>query len=155
MARRISRRRSQPTPARPAQTAFWRHRDRQRAALETAGEALVKRHGRPMLLVPHLSTPDAIFTEERYALSALVPTEGAAGECVRRPAVPAGTPAPIIDRLNAETRKILSDQKYVALIHSMGTDVAASSPREFGDFVRDDVARWTKVIDNAGIPKIE
>jgi tripartite-type tricarboxylate transporter receptor subunit TctC len=37
----------------------------------------------------------------------------------------------------------------------MGTDVTASSPQEFGEFVHDDVARWTKVIDNAGIPRIE
>jgi tripartite-type tricarboxylate transporter receptor subunit TctC len=69
--------------------------------------------------------------------------------------VPVGTPAAVIDRLNAATRKILDDQKYVALIHTMGTDVAASTPEQFGAFVRDDVARWTKVIDNAGIPKIE
>jgi tripartite-type tricarboxylate transporter receptor subunit TctC len=68
---------------------------------------------------------------------------------------PAGTPAETIDRLNAATRKILRDQKYVALIHAMGTDVAASTPQQFGAFVRDDVARWIKVIDNAGIPKIE
>jgi tripartite-type tricarboxylate transporter receptor subunit TctC len=37
----------------------------------------------------------------------------------------------------------------------LGTDVGGSTPQEFGAFVRDDVARWTKVIDNAGIPKIE
>jgi tripartite-type tricarboxylate transporter receptor subunit TctC len=69
--------------------------------------------------------------------------------------VPAGTPNAIIDRLNAETRKIMGDQQYVSLIHAMGTDVASSSPEAFGAFVRDDVARWTKVIDSAGIPKIE
>jgi tripartite-type tricarboxylate transporter receptor subunit TctC len=69
--------------------------------------------------------------------------------------VPAGTPSAIVDRLNAETRKMLSDQKYVALIHAMGTDVTASTPQQFGAFVQDDVARWTKVIDNAGIPKID
>jgi tripartite-type tricarboxylate transporter receptor subunit TctC len=69
--------------------------------------------------------------------------------------VPAGTPAAIVDRLNSETLKIANDPQYVALIHAMGTDVASSAPDAFGNFVRDDVARWTKVIDNAGIPKIE
>jgi tripartite-type tricarboxylate transporter receptor subunit TctC len=69
--------------------------------------------------------------------------------------VPAGTPPALIDRLNSATRKIAADQKYRALIQSLGTDVASSSPEAFGVFVRDDVARWNKVIDGAGIPRIE
>jgi tripartite-type tricarboxylate transporter receptor subunit TctC len=68
---------------------------------------------------------------------------------------PAGTPRPIIDRLNAETQKLTGDKDYVALVQKMGTDVAASTPEAFGTFVRDDVARWTQVIDHAGIPKVE
>ncbi len=69
--------------------------------------------------------------------------------------VPAGTPSAIIERLNAETRRIAGDRDYVALIQSMGTDVARSSPEAFGSFVRDDVARWTDVITRRGIPRIE
>jgi tripartite-type tricarboxylate transporter receptor subunit TctC len=69
--------------------------------------------------------------------------------------VPAGTPRPIIDRLNVETRKITADKHYVDLIQSMGTNITSSSPEEFGAFVRDDIARWTKVIDHAGIQRIE
>ena len=68
---------------------------------------------------------------------------------------PAGTPRPIIDRLNAETQKLTGDKDYVALVQKMGTDVAASTPEAFGAFVREDVARWTQVIDHAGIPKVE
>ena len=68
---------------------------------------------------------------------------------------PADTPNAVIDRLNAETRKIASDPHYVDLVHNMATNVASSSPHEFGLFVRDDVARWKKVIANAGIPTIE
>lgn len=69
--------------------------------------------------------------------------------------VPAGTPAAVIDRLNAETRAIANDSHYVDLVHKMATNVATSSPQEFGAFVRDDVARWTKVIAHAGIPRIQ
>jgi tripartite-type tricarboxylate transporter receptor subunit TctC len=69
--------------------------------------------------------------------------------------VPAGTPAAIIDRLNAETRKIAGDKSYVSLIQSMGTDVASSSPEAFSKFVSNDVARWSTVITRSGIPKIE
>jgi tripartite-type tricarboxylate transporter receptor subunit TctC len=69
--------------------------------------------------------------------------------------VPAGTPRTIVDRLNAQTRKIASDAHYVDLIHKMGTNVVSSTPEQFGAFVRDDIARWTKVIDHAGIARIE
>ena len=102
-----------------------------------------------------------VTTKERSSIAPDIPTLAEAGlpgfdvSAWTGLFVPAGTPAAVIDRLNAETRKILGDQKYVALIHNMGTDVTASSPQEFGEFVRDDVARWTKVIDNAGIPRIE
>jgi tripartite-type tricarboxylate transporter receptor subunit TctC len=102
-----------------------------------------------------------VTTKERSSIAPDIPTLAEAGlpgfdvSAWTGLFLPAGTPAAVIDRLNAETRKILGDQKYVALIQGMGTDVAASSPQEFGEFVRDDVARWTKVIDNAGIPRIE
>ncbi|MFZ0838318.1 MAG: tripartite tricarboxylate transporter substrate binding protein [Xanthobacteraceae bacterium] len=68
---------------------------------------------------------------------------------------PAGTPSAIIERLNAETRKIAGEQDYVAQIQAMGTDVASSSPDAFGKFVSDDVDRWSAVIRKAGIPQIE
>ena len=69
--------------------------------------------------------------------------------------VPAGTPRGIIERLNAETLRIAGDKDYVALIQSMGTDVASSSPEEFGKFVHDDVARWSEVIRRSAIPQID
>ncbi len=68
---------------------------------------------------------------------------------------PAGTPRAVIDRLNAETQKLADEKDYVTRIHAMGTDVASSSPEAFGAFVHDDVARWTQVIEHAGIPKIQ
>jgi tripartite-type tricarboxylate transporter receptor subunit TctC len=69
--------------------------------------------------------------------------------------VPAGTPRDIIERLNAETVRIAGDKDYAAVIRSLGTDVASSSPEEFGKFVHDDVARWTEVIRRAGIPQMD
>jgi tripartite-type tricarboxylate transporter receptor subunit TctC len=69
--------------------------------------------------------------------------------------VPAGTPRGIVERLNAETVRIAGGKDYAALIESMGTDVASSSPEEFGKFVRDDVARWSEVIRRSAIPQID
>jgi tripartite-type tricarboxylate transporter receptor subunit TctC len=102
-----------------------------------------------------------VTTKERSSLAPDIPTLAESGlsdfdvSAWTGLFVPAGTPTAIVDRLNAQTRKIASDQHYVALIHSMGTDIASSSPEEFAIFVRDDIARWTRVIDNAGIPRIE
>ena len=64
--------------------------------------------------------------------------------------VPAGTPKAIVDRLNAETKRIVNDSAYVAQIKNMGTDVASSSPEAFDAFVRKDVANWTEAIQRSG-----
>jgi tripartite-type tricarboxylate transporter receptor subunit TctC len=64
--------------------------------------------------------------------------------------VPAGTPKEIVDRLNAETIRIVNDPAYVAQIKNMGTDVASSSPEAFDAFVRKDVANWTEAIQRSG-----
>jgi tripartite-type tricarboxylate transporter receptor subunit TctC len=102
-----------------------------------------------------------VTTEERSAAAPDIPTLAESGlpnfdvSAWTGLFVPAGTPAAVIDRLNAETRSIANDSQYVALVHKMGTNVASSSPQEFGAFVRDDVARWAKVIAHAGIPRIE
>jgi tripartite-type tricarboxylate transporter receptor subunit TctC len=64
--------------------------------------------------------------------------------------VPAGTPKEIVDRLNAETIRIVNDPAYVAQIKNMGTDVASSSPEAFDAFVRNDVANWTEAIQRSG-----
>jgi tripartite-type tricarboxylate transporter receptor subunit TctC len=68
---------------------------------------------------------------------------------------PAGLPRAIVDRLNSETRRIAGDRDYVALIRSMGTDVDSSSPGAFGTIVRDDIARWSEVIERSGIRRIQ
>jgi tripartite-type tricarboxylate transporter receptor subunit TctC len=103
----------------------------------------------------------AVTTKERSTVAPTIPTLAESGlpdfdvSAWTGLFVPAGTPDAVIDRLNAETRKIASDPHYVELVHKMATNVASSSPHEFGLFVRDDVARWKKVIANAGIPTIE
>src|SRR5208282_6092760 len=68
---------------------------------------------------------------------------------------PAGTPRDIIERLNAETVRIAGDKDYTDRIEALGTDVAHSTPEEFGAFVRDDVARWRDVIKRSAIPQID
>ncbi len=62
-------------------------------------------------------------------------------------AVPAGTPRPIVDKLNAEiTRIITTPEIKDRLVNQMGADVAAMPPDEFAKFVKAEFAKWTKVV---------
>ena len=60
--------------AAPAQATFWDTPARRRATVLTVADALDHRYHRPVLLTARLIAPDAIFTEDRYAL---VPLAGA------------------------------------------------------------------------------
>lgn len=70
-------------PVTPEQATFWRTHAQRRAALEAVAGTLTRRHGKPLLLAPRLTEPDAVFPEERYALThglsdlALADTEAA------------------------------------------------------------------------------
>jgi len=65
--------------------------------------------------------------------------------------VPAGTPTPIIDRLNAETVKVLSRADVKAALTAQGLEVAPSSPVQFAAHIKSEIARFTKIAKAAGI----
>ena len=67
---------------------------------------------------------------------------------------PAGTPKEIIDRVSAEAKKALADPALQAKLADQGIVAVGSSPDEFRAFVGEEIARWAKVINDAGI-KIE
>ena len=64
---------------------------------------------------------------------------------------PAATPKPIIDRLNREVVKIMNMPDIRELFSKQGVDPETNSPEQFARMIRDDYARWTKVIRAAGI----
>lgn len=64
---------------------------------------------------------------------------------------PAGTPAPIIERLNAVVRRGLDLPEAKAVMEKQGLDVTPSTPAELGALVKNDLAKWAKVIKAAGI----
>jgi tripartite-type tricarboxylate transporter receptor subunit TctC len=59
---------------------------------------------------------------------------------------PAGTPAPIIMRLNSEIVRILSVPDSRERFASMGSDVSPSSPGDFGTFIAEEIKKWSTVI---------
>ncbi len=67
---------------------------------------------------------------------------------------PAKTPKSIIARLNAAAVKGLKDPKLREKLLATGMDPQPSTPEQFADLVRSETARWRKVIEEAGIPKV-
>jgi tripartite-type tricarboxylate transporter receptor subunit TctC len=64
---------------------------------------------------------------------------------------PAGTPRPIVDRLNAEIRKVLGSPELSQVLKAQGYDAWTLDPASFASFMRDDRAKWGKVVEAAGI----
>jgi tripartite-type tricarboxylate transporter receptor subunit TctC len=66
-------------------------------------------------------------------------------------AAPAGTPRPIVQRLNAELVKILDMPDVRRTLSDQGADIKSGSPEDFGAFMREEQARWGPVVKQAGI----
>jgi tripartite-type tricarboxylate transporter receptor subunit TctC len=64
---------------------------------------------------------------------------------------PAGTPAPIVNKLNAEMKRALANAEFSKHIETIGMEPAGSTPQELREWVRSELARWTKVVRDAGI----
>ncbi|MDB5502513.1 MAG: tripartite tricarboxylate transporter family receptor [Tardiphaga sp.] len=64
---------------------------------------------------------------------------------------PAGTPKDIVDRVSAEAKKALADPELKKKLDDQGIVAVGSTPEEFRAFVVEEIARWNKVITDAGI----
>jgi tripartite-type tricarboxylate transporter receptor subunit TctC len=64
---------------------------------------------------------------------------------------PAGTPAPVIARLNAETVKVLGRADVKATLGAQGLEVASSTPEQFAEHIKSEIARFTQIAKAAGI----
>ena len=65
--------------------------------------------------------------------------------------VRAGTPKPIIAKLNAELNAALKKPDVQERMAALGLDPAGGTPEAFGAFVKEDIARWAKVIKETGV----
>ena len=65
--------------------------------------------------------------------------------------VPAKTPQEIVTRIHTEVVKILGDSELKARLGAQGIELVTNSPADFARFVREDNARWGKLIKEAGI----
>ena len=65
---------------------------------------------------------------------------------------PAGTPAPLLDKVHADLLTVLRMLEIQQRLKDLVVDVAPTSPQEFAQFMRAETARWARVIKAAGIP---
>ena len=65
--------------------------------------------------------------------------------------VPAKTPDAIVERLHRETVAVLNLSDVRAQLESNGLDPAPSSPQAFRAYIRAELAKWTKLIKDAGL----
>lgn len=96
---------------------------------------------------------------QRWAGLPDVPTvaeQGVAGYDVRSWAgllAPAGTPRPVVDRLNAETLKALQEPSVRQKLAEIGGDARGSTPDEMKTMIAAENDKWTKLVADAGIPR--
>jgi len=64
---------------------------------------------------------------------------------------PTGTPKDVIAKINAETTKLLATPEVRARIQKEGADPVASTPEQFDKRIRNEVAKWEKVVKAAGL----
>ena len=64
---------------------------------------------------------------------------------------PAGTPREIVDRLNADINKMLAGDIRPRLT-DLGLDAVGGTPEQFAAFIRQDIAKYVKIVKVAGIP---
>lgn len=65
--------------------------------------------------------------------------------------VPAGTPAPVIGKLNAAVKKAAQNSDFVKKVEQEGLVVSASEPAEFDRYVKSEEARWKKIVKENNI----
>jgi tripartite-type tricarboxylate transporter receptor subunit TctC len=68
-------------------------------------------------------------------------------------AAPAGTPVPLLDKLNADITSVLRMPEIQQRLNEMVIPPAPTTLEEFDQFIRAEVARWAQVIKDAGIPQ--
>jgi tripartite-type tricarboxylate transporter receptor subunit TctC len=99
----------------------------------------------------------ATTSEQRSDIFPNVPTfveqgfSGVVGDNWAGVLAPAATPPPAIKKFNAALVTALNDPELRERLHDIGTTPAPSSPEEFGDYLRQQIAYWSAVVRDKGL----
>jgi tripartite-type tricarboxylate transporter receptor subunit TctC len=64
---------------------------------------------------------------------------------------PAKTPRAIIDRLHGEVVRIVQSPDFKQRLIQLGSDPVGSTPEQWQQFIKDEIAKWTKIARIAGV----
>jgi len=111
-------------------------------------------------LAPHIATGKlkafAVAQSKRASIMPDVPTLTEAGMSGYDAGIwigllaPAGTPPAIIEKLSAAANDALKAEAIRAALKAQGTDPVGGTPKEFADFIRADIEKWTGVLAASG-----
>ena len=115
----------------------------------------------PTSITPHMASGRiralAVTTAKRYANLPALPTMIEEGypdfdlSAWYGVMAPAGTPAAIINRLHSEIGKILRMAEVQALLAAQGLEAQASTPAELARELKDDIIKFAKLLNDAGV----
>jgi tripartite-type tricarboxylate transporter receptor subunit TctC len=64
---------------------------------------------------------------------------------------PAGTPRPVVARLNGELGRIMHSSEMKERLDALATDPVTGTPEEFAELIRREIAKWGEVVREAGL----
>src|SRR5882757_1136661 len=114
-------------------------------------------------LAPHVAAGKlkafAVAQSQRASIMPDVPTLAEAGMSGYDAGIwigllaPAATPPEIVEKLSAAANQALSHDAVRAALKAQGTDPVGGTPKEFADFIRADIEKWTAVLASPGARK--
>ena len=63
---------------------------------------------------------------------------------------PAGTPKPVVDKLNAEVQRVFRLPDVAERLKTLGLEAVLSSPEELAAYQASEISKWTKVVKDSG-----
>jgi tripartite-type tricarboxylate transporter receptor subunit TctC len=99
----------------------------------------------------------AVTSKERSPVAPAVPTISESGypgfDAIAWHGIlaPANTPPAIINKLNAEIVAALNDTETKALLEKQAMQTVGSSPKDFANFIKQDIAVWKDVAEQAKV----
>jgi len=64
---------------------------------------------------------------------------------------PAATPRGVVEKISADANRVLADADVRARMNAMGAEPSGDTPEEFARFIREDQAKWGKLMREKGI----
>jgi len=132
------------------------------AVLDLVGGQVTVMFGPPPALLPHIKSGKlkalAVADSHRSPLFSEIPTSAEAGVPGLESRVwygifvPAGTPAAVIAKINADTNKALAAPDVVETLATQGATPASGDPASFTSFLKKDIATTEDLMRKAGLP---